>query len=388
VRLVAVAITIGWVAGAVARAELPSWVTVAGDGQCPTTAALARALESLHPGLHAGPDGDGDGARVEIVDEGATYRVRAGGSERQLRDAARRCDQRATAAAVAATLLLDPPSVRIGEANAIDNRPSRLSTREPGRTSVTEPDDRPRDPRPSQLARATAKALPPPAAATPAAATPAAATPAAATRAAATPATPAAATPAAATPAAATVVTTSAAPAQRRRPSRIELELSGVVEGAAATGGGLGMVSGGGALRVAVGGRHVAATLGVAGLAPATSARAGVNIELERVPFDVGVRLALPFTGGEAGADVALVLALLRLDAPALDGAVPNVRLDAGARVSGWLRFWLTRRLALQLDAQLAVSFAPYDLVAQPLGVIAATPRLWLGGGAGMVVRF
>src|SRR5262245_29634524 len=103
---IAIAIALG-AAPSVSRAEMPATVAVAGQGGCPTAAALARALERLHPGLHAEIGGAG-AARVEVVDGGSSYEVRAGGGVRRLGDPARRCGERATAAALAATLLIDP----------------------------------------------------------------------------------------------------------------------------------------------------------------------------------------------------------------------------------------------------------------------------------------
>ena len=85
---------------AVARAEMPPRVSVGGDGACPTAPSVARALTELHPTLAT----DG-GVRVEVLDRGATYEVRADGRVRTLADSARRCGERATAAALAVTLL-------------------------------------------------------------------------------------------------------------------------------------------------------------------------------------------------------------------------------------------------------------------------------------------
>ncbi|MCU1276839.1 MAG: hypothetical protein JWM53_385, partial [bacterium] len=100
---------IGVLAAAAARAEMPARLTVAGQGACPTPAALARALERLHPALRAEVDA-GEGVRVEVIDGGSSYEVRAGGRARRLDDDGRRCGERATAAALALTLLLDPPA--------------------------------------------------------------------------------------------------------------------------------------------------------------------------------------------------------------------------------------------------------------------------------------
>ncbi|MGZ3443755.1 MAG: hypothetical protein ACXVDD_29745, partial [Polyangia bacterium] len=185
-----------------------------------------------------------------------------------------------------------------------------------------------------------------------------------------------------------------AAPTVRRvaasptpRPSRIDLELGGTVDGAPAVGSAAAEVTGGAALRLAVGGRFVAGTVGFAGLAPATASSSGVDVTVVRIPFDAGVRLVLPLGRVELGADVGLALAILQLSAPALDGASTNTRLDVGARIAPFARVGLTPRWSLVLGLQMIVSFAPYELDVQPVGKIATTPRLWLGGGLGVAVR-
>ena len=110
--------------------------------------------------------------------------------------------------------------------------------------------------------------------------------------------------------------------------------------------------TGGAALRFAVGGRNVAAVIGVLGLAPSTGRAAGVDVEVTRIPFDLGLRAGPPRGRVELGGDVGLVLAVLRLSALSLAEAAASTRLDAGARLAPWLRVWLTSWLALQLTAQ------------------------------------
>src|SRR5438874_13061952 len=99
-----VVIAVALLAASSSHAEMPPRLSVAGQGACPTAAALAKALERLHPALHADVDGDA-GVRVEVVDNGASYEVRAADHTRRLDDDARRCSERATAAALAVTLL-------------------------------------------------------------------------------------------------------------------------------------------------------------------------------------------------------------------------------------------------------------------------------------------
>src|SRR5215468_8895316 len=84
--------------GGVARAELPPAVTVGGTASCPAPAAVARALERPHPRLRV-EIGSGGAVQIDVADDGARYVVRAAGGERVLVEGARRCSERATAAA-------------------------------------------------------------------------------------------------------------------------------------------------------------------------------------------------------------------------------------------------------------------------------------------------
>ena len=315
---------------------MPTALSVAGQGACPAAPSVARALERLHPRLRADA---ADGVRVEVVDRGARYEVRAGGATRVIEDAERRCGERATAAAVAVTLLLDPPSA----------------------------------PPPDEPAGPLAPRESPPAAALPATPPPA--------RAMATPRPP----PPASAPSTLAVLAPRRAP---RRPSRIDLELTGVLGGAPALGSAAPELTGGGALRLALGGRYVAATVGFAGLAPADATAANVAVRVVRIPFDAGVRLAIPLGRVEPGVDAGLAFAILQLSAPALTDATTSTRLDVGARIAPFLRIGLTARLALVFGLEMIVSFAPYDLVVDPNSTrIATTPRLWLAGGLGLAAR-
>jgi len=340
-RLVALLVL---VAAPAVRAEMPARVAVAGEGECPAPAALARALERLHPALRI----DDGGVRVDVFDRGAGYEVRAGERARTLDDPARRCGERATAAALAVTLLLDPPSPPPPEEPV-----GPLAPRET--PPVAKEAEAPR----AEPARVEPARVEPPRVES-----------------------------ARVEPAlVATRRAPSASSAPSRRPSRIDLELVGLVDGAPALASAAAEVTGGAALRLAVGGRYVAGTFGFTGLAPATATTDGIDVRVVRLPFDAGVRLHLPFGRVEPGVDAGLSLAILQLSAPSLDGAGTNTRLDVGARIAPFLRIGLTARLALTLGLQMVVSFAPYDLVVAGLPQFATTPRLWLGGGVGLAAR-
>ena len=397
-----------------ARADMPAHLTVAGEGACPAARAVARELGRLHPQLRV--DLDGDGVRVEVADRGARYEVRAAGGARRLEDGARRCAERATAAAVAATLLFDPPALPAAAApddgagplaprespepapRAAASGPAAAAAPSPNATqpsptlspnatrpsptlspNATRPSPTlsPNAPRPSPTrpmqAPPAMTTLPPPATTPPSPTAP----PPSATRAPAVTATP-------------TLTRARPSSPSWRRPSRIELELVGVVDGAPGLDTAAAEVTGGASLRLAVGGRYVAGTFGFTGLAPATATSAGVAVDVVRIPFDAGVRLAAPLGRVEPAVDLGLALTILQLSAPALPDTATNTRLDVGARLAPSVRVALTARLALVFAAQMIVSFAPYDLVVNPSQPtkIGTTPRLWLGGGLGLAARF
>ena len=104
-----------WVGLAVGLAALgtahaaPRVIAVQSDG-CPDADETARGIRALLP---TEARGDAPVAVAVVVrDEGPRYRVLAAGSERVLEDLARRCSDRAHAAAVVAALLLAPPALR------------------------------------------------------------------------------------------------------------------------------------------------------------------------------------------------------------------------------------------------------------------------------------
>lgn len=360
---------------------MPARLGVTGEGDCPAAVAVARALERLHPGVRADA---ADGVAVQVGDRGDRYVVRAGGGTRLLEDPGRRCGERATAAALAVTLLLDPPATPA----APEEPAGPLATRE-SPPAPPPPPQQPPQPQPPQPQPPTTTPTPTPTSSSP---TPTPTTSSSPTPTPTRPSTPPPVTPApGASPRAVpspTTLTRAAAAPPARRPSRIDLELTGVLGGAPTLGSAAAELTGGAALRLALGGRHVAGTIGFAGLAPATATSSSVAVRVVRVPFDAGLRLALPVGRVEPGLDVGLAFAVLQLSAPALPDTRTSTRLDVGARLAPFLRIGLTARLALVFGLEMIVSFAPYDLVVDPGATkIATTPRLWLGGGLGLAAR-
>ncbi|HEX4462564.1 MAG TPA: hypothetical protein VIA18_31520, partial [Polyangia bacterium] len=309
-----------------ARADMPSRLSVTGASECPTATALAHELTQLHPALRVDAEAE---LHVEVIDRGGRYAVLVGEHLRELDDPRRRCSERAAAAALAVTLILDPPILPTATTAA----PAE-SVAEPPRATP------PNAPTP----RATAPNLPPNAKLARASD---------------------AETPRGLRPTATAGATAPSRPPQprARRLSRLDLEITGVVDGAPALGGAKAEVTGGGALRFVLGGRNVAAALGVAGLAPTTFAVSSLTVRVVRVPFDADLRLAVQLEGMELAIDVGLALAILQLSATPVITPATSTRLDVGARVAPQLRIPIVRRVALVIGGQIVVSFAPYDLL-------------------------
>jgi hypothetical protein len=92
-----------------ARADAPATVHLVGDATgCPSPEAVAQEARGLLVRTRVAV-GDAPEGRLEIIDLGAQYRVVGLGLERQLSDAARRCDERARSVALYLALALEAP---------------------------------------------------------------------------------------------------------------------------------------------------------------------------------------------------------------------------------------------------------------------------------------
>src|SRR5438067_1087137 len=91
-------------------AQARETVRISGPSECPPAADVARELRSILPRMRVvvAPNGPSE---VRISDERSRYRIAVAGSERELVDEGRRCEDRARAAAVVVALALEPPAV-------------------------------------------------------------------------------------------------------------------------------------------------------------------------------------------------------------------------------------------------------------------------------------
>jgi hypothetical protein len=177
-----------------------------------------------------------------------------------------------------------------------------------------------------------------------------------------------------------------AVPPPRRRSLALDLEVAGAVQLAPDSRGP--PLSEGADLRIAFGAGYLGAVIGVSGMSPATlDLGEGTLATVTRLSIDLGLRLAWRRRSVELDLDAGLFAAFLFIAGTSFAHNAKATRLDPGGRVSGAVRVWLTRRIALSLSAALEVSFRPENLVVNPDGTVGTTPRMWLGPSLGLVGR-
>lgn len=151
-------------------------------------------------------------------------------------------------------------------------------------------------------------------------------------------------------------------------------------------GGGL-LTTGGAALRLDVGWRFVAATLGVRALAPLTESFGVGSAQLTRIPVDLGARAAFRRGRFELGGTVAFSAATLLVEGRDVSPARSSARFDPAARLVVGLRWWFSARLGVELAAAVDIALHPLDVLVDPVGVVGQTPRVWIGFELGPVFR-
>ena len=116
-----------------ARAQ-PTALRVTVEGDCPSAANVEAALARVLPMSLIG-----DGATATVRDRGNVYSIDILGVHREIADAARACDERARAAAVAIALVLDPPKIE----PSVEEPPPDAQPPVPPLSSTLPVDDRP-----------------------------------------------------------------------------------------------------------------------------------------------------------------------------------------------------------------------------------------------------
>src|SRR6185312_5510321 len=176
-------------------------------------------------------------------------------------------------------------------------------------------------------------------------------------------------------------------PRPARRRYFVDLVASGQLAlGPGAAGGSL-LVTGGGELRLDVGWRFIAASVGVRGLAPVTERFGIASARLTRIPVDIGARAAWRRGRLELSGTAAFSAAALLVEGRDVSPARSSARFDPAARLVLGLRWWVSARLGVELAASVDVAFHPLDVTVDPVGVVGQTQRVWIGFGLGPVFR-
>jgi hypothetical protein len=185
-----------------------------------------------------------------------------------------------------------------------------------------------------------------------------------------------------------TVTLPPSSPLRTHPPLRLDLEGTATFTGAPRADGDAAMLAGGASLRLALHARYVGLSLGAAALSPATMQIAMVDVRVWRAPFDLSLRGLLPLGRRVEGVgDLGVYLAVMHAAGAGLPITQSGTRLEPGVRLGLAMRAWILPRLALVagVDALIAIQTTP--LAVDSVGVIATTPRAWVGGHLGLAVR-
>jgi len=186
-------------------------------------------------------------------------------------------------------------------------------------------------------------------------------------------------------PALPAAIPTAPPPPPHRSRVRVELEALGQLDVAPRTDGSL--ITGGGGVRWIVGGRWLKGTIGVSGLSPATVELGVAQVRITRVPVDLGLRATYRRGRFELTGELGLELAAVILEGLAVPAAEHGTRLEVGGRATLGARIWFRDRVAPFVAFAVAFFPRPHDLVVEPLGIVGATPYVWLGPQLGLAVR-
>jgi hypothetical protein len=168
----------------------------------------------------------------------------------------------------------------------------------------------------------------------------------------------------------------------------VTLDLAGLAD-AGLAGDGIGTLPGvGGMVRATVARGWAGVSFGVAALAPATLGLATGQVQVLRIPLDVGLRASWRRARWEVAADFGLAAALVRFDGQALLAAQQSWRIELGARLGASLRYWAWKGAAPFVAIQAVAVPLPAQLSVAPEGVVATMPLLWVSALAGVSVKF
>jgi hypothetical protein len=146
-------------------------------------------------------------------------------------------------------------------------------------------------------------------------------------------------------------------------------------------------ITGGGAVRAWLGGRHFGVGLGVGVVAPLVLRLETGRAEILRIPCDLDVYGALGRGPWEGVAEIGLTLGAIRMAGQDVTAAAHATRLEVGGRLALNLRYWARAKVAPFLGFEAGVVPSPHELLVTSVGVAGHTPRAWLGVHFGVVGR-
>ncbi len=145
--------------------------------------------------------------------------------------------------------------------------------------------------------------------------------------------------------------------------------------------------TGGGGLRLNVGGKWIGATVGLSGLAPAHLTFEDHRSSLVRAPIDLGVYSSYRHRAFEVGGELGLLLTPLVLYRSGLSSQDTAPKLESGVRLRPEVRWWLRDWFAVTFAVSIDVAFHTYTLDIQPVGQVGETPRFWTELALGVLFR-
>lgn len=136
-------------------------------------------------------------------------------------------------------------------------------------------------------------------------------------------------------------------------------------------------------------GQRVGITLGVAGLLPTSLHFAQADARAFWMPMDLGLSLSRRMSNWEVAMDLGATAALLLVEGEGqgLDTTQQASRLEVGGRLGAQVRYWASEHAGICGGMFGSWFPKPYSLQVEGIGVVGETPKAWIGGSLGAVIR-
>ncbi len=171
--------------------------------------------------------------------------------------------------------------------------------------------------------------------------------------------------------------------------SRVDarLEFAGLFDSAPRQSPNNSLYAGGGEIRALLGGKYLAASLGVTGLSTVTLNFPQVHAKITRIPLDLSLRARVRGRIVEFSGELGFAVNLVVSDASGGIIAHQQTTADFGLRLAAQLAFWVHPKIAPFIGIQTFISPQPESLELQPTGHIGNLPVCWIGANLGFSVR-